>query len=422
MEEWKEYRIGDICKIKHGFAFKGIHFVDEPQKYVCVTPGNFSLKGGFKNDKPKFYNGPIPEDYVLKEDDLIVTMTDLSKAGDTLGYSALVPKDNKYIFLHNQRIGLIVNLSPNIEKHFLYWVMRTSGYQKYIVGHCSGSTVKHTSPSNIGSYSFICPSRSTQKEIASILDNIELKIEINKRINDNLEQQAQALFKSWFVDFEPFKDGEFVESELGMIPKGWRVVSLDDMTSKFGTGLNPRKNFKLGEGNNYYVTIKNMGNNRVYLDDKCDKVTDEAIEKINKRSKLQEGDLLFSGIGTIGRVALITETPTNWNTSESVFNMHPAKNISSEFLYVLLLSDIFQQYVKIHAQGGVQQGIRMASLKEYRMAIPEDFLLSHFDDLIKPIISKIKNSDKQSDRLAELRDALLPKLMSGELKVNELNI
>jgi hypothetical protein len=173
------------------------------------------------------------------------------------------------------------------------------------------------------------------------------------------------------VDFEPFKNGEFVESELGMIPKGWRVVSLDEMTSKFGTGLNPRKNFKLGEGNNYYVTIKNMGNNRVYLNDKCDKVTDDAIEKINKRSKLQEGDLLFSGIGTIGRVALVTQTPTNWNTSESVFNMHPTQNISSEFLYILLLSDVFQQYVKIHAQGGVQQGIRMASLKEYRMAIPE---------------------------------------------------
>ena len=242
--------------------------------------------------------------------------------------------------------------------------------------------------------------------IVSILKSLDDKIEVNRKINENLEQQAQALFKSWFVDFEPFKNGEFVESELGMIPKGWRVVSLDEMTSKFGTGLNPRKNFKLGEGNNYYVTIKNMGNNRVYLDDKCDKVTDDAIEKINKRSKLQEGDLLFSGIGTIGRVALVTQTPTNWNTSESVFNMHPTQNISSEFLYILLLSDVFQQYVKIHAQGGVQQGIRMASLKEYRMAIPEDSLLRKFDDIVMPIISRIKNNDNQSDSLASLRDTL----------------
>ena len=165
-----------------------------------------------------------------------------------------------------------------------------------------------------------------------------------------------------------------------------------------------------------------MGDNRVYLDDKCDKVTDEAIEKINKRSKLQEGDLLFSGIGTIGRVALITETPTNWNTSESVFNMHPEKNFSSEFLYILLLSDSFQQYVKIHAQGGVQQGIRMASLKDYKMAIPDDNVMKRFDEIIKPIIRLIKSNDKLTDSTSSLRDTLLPRLMSGELKVDEINL
>ena len=274
----------------------------------------------------------------------------------------------------------------------------------------------------IGDFSIVLPPLDVQKKISNILKSLDDKIEVNRRINENLEQQAQALFKSWFVDFEPFKDQPFVESELGMIPQGWRVVTLDEMTSKFGTGLNPRKNFKLGEGNNYYVTIKNMGNNRVYLDDKCDKVTDDAIEKINKRSKLQVGDLLFSGIGTIGRVALITETPHNWNTSESVFNMHPQDGISSEFLYVLLLSDVFQSYVKVHAQGGVQQGIRMASLKEYKLATPDSRFLRLFDKIIIPIISQIKENDKENDRLAELRDTLLPRLMSGELNVSDIKI
>ena len=250
------------------------------------------------------------------------------------------------------------------------------------------------------------PSLEDQHRIASILSSLDDKIENNNRINRNLEAQAQALFKSWFVNFEPWG---------GTMPEDWKEVSLNEMTSKFGTGLNPRKNFKLGEGENYYVTIKNMGNNRVYLDDRCDKVTDEAIEKINKRSKLQAGDLLFSGIGTIGRVALVTETPTNWNTSESVFNLHPANNISSEFLYVLLLSDVFQNYVKVHAQGGVQQGIRMASLKDYKMYIPEDSKMKQFDSHIIPIITRIKNIDKENDRLATLRDTLLPKLMRGEI-------
>ncbi len=186
MEEWKTYKIGDICRIKHGYAFKGEYFVDTFQKYICTTPGNFGIKGGFKLGKPKYYNGPIPDDYVLQEDDLIVTMTDLSKEGDTLGYSALIPHSQYYIFLHNQRIGLVENISKCIDKHYLYWLMRTTHYQKYIVNHSSGSTVKHTSPSSIGSYTFKCPNIHIQKSIANILDNIDDKIELNRRINDNL--------------------------------------------------------------------------------------------------------------------------------------------------------------------------------------------------------------------------------------------
>ena len=253
--------------------------------------------------------------------------------------------------------------------------------------------------------------------IASILSSLDRKIELNNKINADLEEMAQAIFKNWFVDFEPFKDGKFVDSELGMIPEGWKVVTLDDLTSKFGTGLNPRKNFVLGHGNNYYVTIKNMGNNRIYLNDRCDKVDDEALAKINKRSKLQKGDLLFSGIGTIGRVAMVVDDPINWNTSESVFNMHPIDTVSSEFIYLLLLSDKFQQYVQQNAQGGVQQGIRMASLKAFQFAIPNDLKL--FDNLVKPIISKVKSNDKENDTLSLLRDTLLPRLMSGEIEVPE---
>ncbi len=288
------------------------------------------------------------------------------------------------------------------DPHFLFYAICKLDF----AGLNVGSAVPSLTVPVIEAVELPLPPLETQRRIAAILSSLDDKIENNNRINRNLEAQAQALFKSWFVDFEPWG---------GSMPEDWKEVSLNEMTSKFGTGLNPRKNFKLGEGENYYVTIKNMGNNRVYLDDRCDKVTDEAIEKINKRSKLQAGDLLFSGIGTIGRVALVTETPTNWNTSESVFNLHPANNISSEFLYVLLLSDVFQNYVKIHAQGGVQQGIRMASLKDYKMYIPEDSKMKQFDSLIIPIITRIKNIDKENDRLADLRNTLLPKLMKGEI-------
>ena len=105
-EEWKKCKIGDVVDIKHGFAFKGEFFSDEPTNNILLTPGNFRIGGGFKADKFKYYNSDFPKEYILKPNDIIVTMTDLSKDGDTLGYSAIVPDYGQKILLHNQRLGL----------------------------------------------------------------------------------------------------------------------------------------------------------------------------------------------------------------------------------------------------------------------------------------------------------------------------
>lgn len=333
----------------------------------------------------------------------------------TIGKTAIVPQD--FAGCNLVRATALIDIPDTLMTRWVKYYIDSPKGQYYIHKNLNTTVQPTLNVKSLVEMPVPLFSADYMMKATSIMAYLDDKIAVNKKICENLEAQAQALFKNWFVDFAPFKDGKFVESELGLIPEGWRVVSLDEMTSKFGTGLNPRQNFKLGEGDNYYVTIKNMGNNRVYLDGRCDKVTDEAIEKINKRSKLQKGDLLFSGIGTIGRVAMITETPTNWNTSESVFNMHPAEGYSTEFLYVLLLSDAFQQYVKIHAQGGVQQGIRMASLKQYLMPVPDHNTLKTFDDIVVSIISQIREKDKENDYLSTLRDTLLPKLMSGQIKL-----
>ena len=312
---------------------------------------------------------------------------------------------------------MVIRANKGVNPKYLYQILRnnTTINTLQMLAESRSGTFPQITFSELSNIEIDVPSEENQDLIVTILSSLDAKIETNNKLNEKLEEMAQAIFKSWFVDFEPFKDKPFHETELGMIPEGWEVVSLDELTSKFGTGLNPRKNFVLGHGNNYYVTIKNMNNNRIYLDDKCDKVDDEALLKINTRSKLKKGDLLFSGIGTIGRVAMVNEEPKNWNTSESVFNMHPSKLCTSEFLYVLLLSDVFQKYVKMNALGAVQQGIRMASLKSYTIAIPEKKVMLSFCSIIKPIVDYIQSNNEENDRLASLRDTLLPRLMSGEL-------
>lgn len=135
-EAWTEVELGDLIDVKHGFAFKGAYFRSEPPGDILLTPGNFEIGGGFKYDKLKYYDGPVPDDYVLDAGDLLVTMTDLSKAADTIGYPALVPIHDRHgpRYLHNQRLGLVVINSPDkIRKRFLYYLMCTSAYRHEVV-------------------------------------------------------------------------------------------------------------------------------------------------------------------------------------------------------------------------------------------------------------------------------------------------
>ena len=177
--------LGDYIRIKHGFAFKGDYITTEDNGIVLVTPGNFEIGGGFKEKKCKFFSTEYPSEYVLHAGDLIVTMTDLSKQGDTLGYSALVPNTDR-VYLHNQRIGLVDVYNPEADKDYIYWYMRTPRYQKTIVATASGSTVKHTSPSRICEVEIDLPPLAVQKKIAATLTVIDQKIQSNNRINDNL--------------------------------------------------------------------------------------------------------------------------------------------------------------------------------------------------------------------------------------------
>ena len=407
-------KLGELIEIKHGYAFSGEHIVEDDNGIVLVTPGNFRIGGGFKEEKCKFFDGEIPADYVLKEGDFIVTMTDLSKTIDTLGYSALVPK-SKRIYLHNQRIGLVTFKSDECDRGYIYWLMRTREYQRSIANTSTGATVHHTSPKKIYDYDLEVPPLPIQHRIANILSRYDSLIENYQKQIKLLEEAAQRLYKEWFVDlrFSGHENTNIIDG----VPEGWEKKTIDDVTCKVTTGLNPRKNFVLGKGSNYYVTIKNMADNTLFLDDRCDRVDNEALEKINKRSDLKIGDILFSGIGTIGRVALVDIPTNNWNVSESVFTLRANDIVTKEFLYLMLLSPDMQNYCQSNAHGAAQKGIRMADLKAYSFNLPPFGVIQKFTNLVTPTIKKVSSIRNQIRLLTEARDRLLPKLMSGEIAV-----
>ena len=257
--EWCETTLGDLIHIKHGFAFKGQFIHDEPHGDVLLTPGNFAMGGGFKGDKFKYYNGSISEEFVLREGDLLVTMTDLSKQSDTLGYPAFVPActDGRR-YLHNQRLGKIsLKEITSTDARYIYYIMCGAEYRNEVLASATGTTVKHTSPDRIKRFRFPLPSLPEQRAIAHILGTLDDKIELNRRMNETLEAMARALFKSWFVDFDPVRANmegrdtglpqhladlfpdRMVESELGEIPEGWRFFPLDELADHHTQSIAP---------------------------------------------------------------------------------------------------------------------------------------------------------------------------------------
>lgn len=278
-----------------------------------------------------------------------------------------------------------------------------------------GTAQDNLSWQKLSTIKFPKPPIGIQERIADVLTAYEDLIENNRKQIQLLEEAAQRLYKEWFVDlhFPGYKAVPIV----GDIPNGWEEVCLDETLEKITTGLNPRKNFTLGKGENYYVTIKNMGNNDVFLDEKCDRVDDEAIVKINNRSDLRTGDFLFSGIGTMGRVYWICIPTNNWNVSESVFTMRANNRITKEYLYMVLLSADMQNYCDQNAHGAAQRGIRMADLRAFRFLLPSKDILDRFTDVSSPLIRKAQVLREESKKISEARDRLLPKLMSGEIEL-----
>ena len=216
-DEWPKKSLGELIEIKHGFAFKGEFFQEGVCKDVLLTPGNFAVGGGFKSEKFKFYGGPVPNEYVLRQDDLIVTMTDLSKNADTLGYPAIVPLSDKgFRFLHNQRLGkVIVKNNDFLDCGYLYYLMCSRTYRHEVLASATGTTVKHTAPERIKRFRFDLPPLGEQRQIANILGSLDDKIDLNRQMNETLEAMAQAIFKSWFVDFDPVR----AKNLLAWIPK-----------------------------------------------------------------------------------------------------------------------------------------------------------------------------------------------------------
>lgn len=245
--------------------------------------------------------------------------------------------------------------------------------------------------------------------IASILSSLDRKIELNNKINADLEEMAQAIFKNWFVDFEPFKDGKFVDSELGMIPEGWKVGTLTEIAS-YMNGLAMQK-FppENNEDSLPVLKIKELGQGF------CGTDSDRCSCNIKDECKIHNGDVIFSWSGT-----LLVDV---WCGGDCGLNQHLFKVTSKDYpkwFYYYWTKHHLQEFIHIAKDKAVTMGhIKRGHLEEAMVAIPDNDSMEKAHELFEPILSKMISLRLENSRLSLLRDTLLPRLMSGELEVPE---
>lgn len=396
--QWIKTSIGEIADIKHGWAFPGSGISEEVSDNVLVTPGSFKIGGGFKKDNKKFFNGDYPHEYLLHPDDLIVTMTDLSKNTDTLGFSALVPDDGKK-YLHNQRIGLVQLKSNVIDKKYLYWLLRTYHYQRFIAGSASGTTVKHTSPTLIKKYCFLMPPLEKQKKIVGVLSSLDNKIELNAQINHNLEEQLYALYASNYDNLSGKK------------------VPLKECCSFQEGYVNPTQT-KPEYFDGSVKWLRAVDINESFIISTSRTLTEQGFASAGKSALLFPKDsIAISKSGTIGRLGIVAD---NMCGNRAVINIVPKQKKWLAFIYCYLKSR--QAEFSDLAVGSVQKNLYVSILEPLEIFSPADSVLNDFHFSAQTILEKMKNNCFEMQSLAQLRDALLPKLMSGEIDVSEVEV
>jgi type I restriction enzyme S subunit len=423
MKQWRDCKIGDLLEIKHGFAFLGEHFCSAGT-HVVLTPGNFLEEGGFKEktDKAKWYNGPIPDDYVLNEGDLIVAMTE--QAEGLLGSSALIPRSG--VYLHNQRLGLVqIRDRKQADQHFIYYLFNSKPVRQQIRGSASGTKIRHTAPSRIADVNVRVPPLPVQQRIAGILLAYDDLIENCQRRIRILEEMARSLYREWFVNFRfpgheksssPAGRGggegrpKLVTSPLGDIPQGWEVKHVPECVHVNPRVIVPR------EGEKPFVPMGCLSNDSMLI-------TDIESREGNSGAKFQNGDTLFARItpclenGKTGFVQFLPDAQAvGFGSTE--FIVLRSRTLTPEFVYLLARSDEFRG-IAIKSMSGAtgRQRVQERCFDDFQIAQPPRTLLDRFSAIVAPSFRLIYRLHLQIQNLRRTRDLLLPRLLSGQVQL-----
>ena len=406
---WTEVQLGDAIHVKHGYAFKGQFFTDSGT-HIVLTPGNFDEGGGFRlrPGKDRFYSGDIPEEYVLKEDDLIVAMTE--QGPGLLGSSALIPESGRY--LHNQRLGLVqIREDAVFDRRFLYYLFNTRGVREQISGSATGTKVRHTAPERIYRVTTSVPSNvEEQRKIGQILFSYDNLIENNRRRIHLLEQTARLLYEEWFVHLR-FPGHEHV-TITDSVPEGWEKKTIADVCETVGGGTPSTKVSEHWDGDVTWVIPSDVTKNDcLILLDSERKLTNTGLRESSAKMVPAE-TILMTSRASVGFFALMDREVC---TNQGFINLIPHDEEVRMYLLFNLMSRVAE--IRSNAKGTTYPEISKGRFRTMDIVIPTKTLTGKFANIASDTIRQLHCLKRSILRLTQTRNLILPRLMNGEITV-----
>lgn len=411
--EWDVRMIQDVAEVVSGATPKTKVAEYWDGNIAWITPKDLS-----NHTERYIYRG----DRMITDEGLKNSSAKLLPKGSVLfssrapiGYTAIAAQE----LCTNQGFKSMICNQQILDNNFMFYMMN---YKKNEIENIAGgSTFKEVSGKTVKEFKIPIPPLDEQKAIAKVLSDLDEKIETNNKINKKLEEMAQAIFKQWFVDFEfpnedgkPYKSsgGEMVESELGMIPKYWGVDLLSNLVKEVITGKTPSTKKSENYGDKYpFVTIPDM-HNKVFVT-KTERYLSEDGHKLQEKKLIPKNSIMVSCIATVGLVSISSEAV---HTNQQINSIIP-NSIEEVFYFYEYLKLMEDRLKGIGSSGSATLNVNKGEFEKIKYIYPDSRIINKYNNTVKNIYEKIKLNEIENNRLAQLRDTLLPKLMSGEIRV-----
>lgn len=418
MRGWREVTLGELLRIKHGFAFKGEFFSDSGDT-ILLTPGNFRAEGGLKlkGEREKYYSGPIPEEFVLRKNDLLVAMTDLTQNAPILGSAAVVKESNR--FLHNQRLGKIVDLNTTVSSPaFVYYLFNSPSVRAQIRATATGATVKHTAPDRIYRVRVQLPPLAEQERLAGVLSAYDDLIENCERRICVLDEMARALYREWFVlvRYPGHENTRLVNTEFGRIPVDWEIASVGEVCARVtdGAHASPRS---VTDGVPM-ASSKDMTDWGLNLATARQISQHDFDELVRNGCKPEIGDVLVTkdGANYLKRIIVLRDE-LNVVLLSSIAILRCNGRIRPSLLAAALKSPENLNRLKNCVTGAAIPRIVLKDFKAFRLVLPSSEVQLAWSKVGEPLQELCWMLSAQVASLAKTRNLLLPRLLSGEVDI-----